>query len=287
VEFAVIAHQQSETNLELSARGWNGADSHLFAPRDALLNLGAGDVALNRLDVSPELDGVEEGLWIVNQLEAQGVLVFNRPAALLAAHDKLITARLLTAAGIPHPRTRRLHDATSLDGLSLPVVAKPRFGSWGRDVTLCRTQAELDNELDRLRFRGWFREHGVLAQELVPPQGWDLRLIVAGGRVVGAARRVAAAGEWRTNVALGGFTAPTDPPPVARALALSAAAAIGADLIGVDLLPTGNGFVVVELNGAVDYRDEYSFAAGDVFESTMAQLVRAAREGRALSAIGA
>ena len=113
VEFAVIAHQRSETNLELSARGWNGADSHLFAPRDALLNPGAGDVALNRLDVSPELDGVEEGLWIVNQLEAQGVLVFNRPPALLAAHDKLITARLLTAAGIPHQRTRRLHHATS------------------------------------------------------------------------------------------------------------------------------------------------------------------------------
>ena len=149
MEFAVIAHQRSETNLELSARGWNGADSHLFAPRDALLNLGAGDVALNRLDVSPELDGVEEGVWMVNQLEAQGVLVFNRPPALLAAHDKLITARLLTAAGIPHPRTRRLHHTTSLDGLSLPVVAKPRFGSWGRDVELCGDRLALDDDYIR------------------------------------------------------------------------------------------------------------------------------------------
>ena len=141
-------------------------------------------------------------------------------------------------SGVPHPHTWHIAEGMPTAAPELPLVLKPRFGSWGRDVSLCRTQVELDNELDRLRFRGWFREHGVLAQELVPPQGWDLRLIVAGGRVVGAARRTAAPGEWRTNVALGGVTEPTEPPPLARALALSAAAAIGADLVGVDLLPT-------------------------------------------------
>jgi glutathione synthase/RimK-type ligase-like ATP-grasp enzyme len=154
-------------------------------------------------------------------------------------------------------------------------------------VTLCRTQIELDNELDRLRFRGWFREHGVIAQELVPPQGWDLRIIVAGGRVVGAARRQAAPGEWRTNVALGGDTEPAEPPPLARALALSAAAALGADLVGVDLLPTENGFLVVEVNGAVDFRAMYALGGGNVFETVVAELLRSTRERRVLSAVGA
>jgi RimK family alpha-L-glutamate ligase len=277
VEFAVIAHQRSETNLELSARGWNGANSHhLFAPRDALLNLGAGDVALNRLDVSPELDGVEEGLWIVNKLEAQGVHVFNRPPGLLAAHDKLITARLLTAAGIPHPRTRRLHHATSLDGLSLPVVAKPRFGSWGRDVELCGDRRAFDDYIRRMQRRDWWRSGGVV-QELVPPRSSDLRVIVAGGQVVGGAMRLAAPGEWRTNVALGGRPVAATPPPEACELALAATRQIGIDFGGVDLLPEEDSWVVLEVNGAVDMRPSYSLGA-DVFSAALASLELSARK---------
>src|SRR5262249_53272776 len=152
------------------------AHSHLVAPREALLRLGEGDIALNRLDVSPELDGVEDGLWIMNQLAAQGVRVLNRPSALLAAHDKLITARLLRTAGIPHPRTRRLHDTTSIEGLRLPIVAKPRFGSWGRDVELCSDGRALNHYVRRMQRRSWWRTGGIV-QELVPPCSSDLRII--------------------------------------------------------------------------------------------------------------
>jgi RimK family alpha-L-glutamate ligase len=276
VDFAIIAHQLSDTNLALAARGWRGAESHLFAPRDALLNLRRGDVALNRLDVSPQLDGVEEGLWIVNQLEAQGVRVLNRPPALLAAHDKLITARLLSAAGIQHPRTRRLHHATSLDGLAMPIVVKPRFGSWGRDVELCGDRRAFDDYIRRMQRRDWWRSGGVV-QELVPPRSSDLRIIVSGGEIVGAATRLAAAGEWRTNVALGARAIAITPPPEAGELALAAARQLGIDFAGVDLLPDDDGWVVLEVNGAVDMRPSYSIG-GDVFSAALASLERIAQK---------
>ena len=247
-----------------------------MSPRQALLTLGRGDVALARVDVSESLDGPEEGLWALERLTDCGVLVLNAPRALLAAHDKLLTARILRAAALPHPRTvlvRHLHELPDID---FPAVLKPRFGSWGRDVVLCHDRAELERSLETLASRPWFRRTGALAQTLIRPLGYDLRLVVANGKVIGAARRTAPPGEWRTNVALGASAVGTVPPPVAHKLAVEAAHASGLDLAGVDLLPTGpGGFCVIELNGAVDFGDHYSFAGRNVFADAMAALAGA------------
>jgi glutathione synthase/RimK-type ligase-like ATP-grasp enzyme len=113
----------------------------------------------------------------------------------------------------------------------------------------------------------------------VPPQGYDLRVLVGGGRVVGAAFRVAAPGEWRTNVSLGGVRRTiSEPSGDAAVLALDAAHATGAALVGVDLLPDGRGgWVVAELNGAVEFTREYA-PWHDVFAETAAALARQALE---------
>ncbi len=278
VRFAVVAHRSTDTNEALAAAaGSLGAAAAVLAPRDALRVLQPGDVALGRLDVREGLDGIESGELELERLAASGVEVLNPPRALAAAHDKLLTARALRLAGLPHPRTWLIAEGMPSAAPELPLVLKPRFGSWGRDVVLCRTREELDEALERASFRGWFREHGALAQELVPPQGWDLRIVVAAGRVVGAARRLAAPGEWRTNVALGGHSEPAAAPLLARTLALAAAQAICADLVGVDLLPTGNGYVIAELNGAVDVQPWYRYD-GDVYADAVFELMRSIRD---------
>jgi RimK family alpha-L-glutamate ligase len=273
MKFAVVAHRRSTTNeaLVAAARAW-GLDSELLEPRRALTLLGPGDVALARLDVREELDGIERGTGELERLAAGGVDVRNPPGSLVVAHDKLLTARTLRLAGLPHPHTTLLSPELPAAVPELPLVLKPRFGSWGRDVELCSTAEELDEALVRLQRKRWFREHGALAQELVEPRGWDLRLVVAGGLVVGAACRIARSGEWRTNAALGAQVEPVEPPPVAVALALAAARAARADLVGVDLLPTRNGFVVLELNGAVDFRPVYA-PHGDVFAAAVAAML--------------
>jgi RimK family alpha-L-glutamate ligase len=288
MRFAVVAHRGSETNVALlEAAGRLGIEADLLQPRDALRLLEAGDIALARLDVREGLDGIESGAPELERLAQLGVEVLNPPRALHAAHDKLLTARALRLAALPHPHTSLLAAGMPSAAPDLPVVLKPRFGSWGRDVELCRTGDELDAELERIAVRDWFQEHGVLAQELVPPQGWDLRVLVAGGRVVGGARRVAAPGEWRTNVSLGGHSEPFEPPALAQSLALAAATAIGGDLIGVDLLPTGNGFVIAELNGAVDFRSWYALGLDSVYTRVVLELLRVAHERIATRAASA
>ena len=273
MRFAVVAHSASPTNLALAARGWDGVRGELLAPREALLTLGRGDVALARLDVRHSLDGVEDGLWALERLAEAGVRVLNRPDAVVLAHDKLLTARLLRRAGLPHPRTMLIERNAPVPDLDFPAVIKPRFGSWGEDVRLCGDREELQALLVDLRCRLWFRATGAVAQELIPPLGHDLRLVVAGGRIVGAAKRIAPPGEWRTNVALGASVVPATPPPVAADLAMAAAQASGLDLVGVDLLPTGpGGFSVIELNGAVDFQPVYGLADGDVYDHALAAL---------------
>src|SRR5947208_12190112 len=94
--FAVIAHRSSATSSRLGS---------VLAPAQALTRLGPGDVALGRLDVLPTLDGIEPGLWTLDRLDENGVVVLNPRSALSAAHDKLATAEALYAARVPHPRT--------------------------------------------------------------------------------------------------------------------------------------------------------------------------------------
>jgi RimK family alpha-L-glutamate ligase len=291
MRFAVVAHRSSETNLALvdAARSL-GFQAQLLEPREALLALGPGDVALARLDVREGLDGIESGTPELDRLADVGVEVLNPPRALVAAHDKLLTARALRFAALPHPHTSLIAAGMPSIAPDLPVVLKPRFGSWGRDVVLCRTADDLEKALEEIAFRDWFQEHGVLAQEFVPPPGaelpqsdttplrWDLRVVVAGGRVVGGAKRIAAPGEWRTNVSLGGRSEGSHPPPLAQSIALQAAAAIGADLVGVDLLPTRRGFVVAELNGAVDFRPSYALGRENVYAEALLSLMQTAQE---------
>ena len=269
---AVIGNP-SAGNLELVA-GLCGAGvgAELVRPAAAGEALRAGDVGLVRLDVLHTLDGVESGLDLIPDLCRRGIRILNRPSSLRTTHDKLQTAACLTAVGVPHPCTRHLVLVEQVLELHPPVVLKPRFGSWGSDVWRCRDLDELRYRASDLVERPWFRKHGVLAQELLPSPGYDLRLLVAGGMLAGAARRISAVGEWRTNVSLGGHVEALDPPEAAIALALRSARATGVDLAGVDLLPLGDGFVVLELNGAADFHRTYSLSGRDVYADVAAAL---------------
>ena len=261
--FAVVAHRVTPTNTRLGA---------VVSPAQAIARLRPGDIALGRLDVLPTLDGVEPGLWALERLAASGVTVLNGRRTLVAAHDKLTTAAALFEARVPHPRTVHIASWKALPELEPPIVFKPRFGSWGQDVLRCDDEESIECALLDLEEKPWFHATGAIAQKLVAPRGYDLRLLIAGDRVVGAVRRIAAPGEWRTNVALGARREPVVPPPEACEVALRAARAVDGALVGIDLLPADLGtWVVLEINGAVDFNPMYTLD-DDVFVDAVAAL---------------
>ena len=280
--YALVAHRETTTTQGLvHAFRALGITSRVLRPREALSVLGPDDVVLARLDIRHDLAGIEPGLWELRMLEREGIRVLNSASALVAAHDKLSCALQLAGTGLAHPPTVPVGVDTREPPLPFPLVLKPRFGSWGRDVVLCTGEEDFALAVAGFRRRPWFRSVGGVAQELLPPTGRDLRVIVSGGEAVGAIERLAAPGEWRTNIALGGVRRPVDAPPGAGELAVAAAAAMGIDLAGVDLLPgPAGGHVVLEVNGAPEFTPEYRRDT-DVFEMALRALVRSL-DGQAL-----
>src|SRR4029079_8074232 len=98
--------------------------------------------------------------------------------------DTFVPPGTLPRASLPHPETWHVRPGRPYDGPPAPLVLKPRHGSWGRHVTLCETDDALRRELRAVREEPWFRQHGALVQELVPPTGSDLRLRRGGGQRV-------------------------------------------------------------------------------------------------------
>lgn len=88
----------------------------------------------------------------------------------------------------------------------------------------------------------------------------DVRVYVVGGEIVGAMRRHAPEGDWRTNVALGGdvegVTDELGREP--RRLAKEATGVLGLDLAGVDLMPIDGEWYILEVNATAGFKGLFS-----------------------------
>ncbi len=263
----VIGSDTNQTSSQLvSAWRSGGVDASLWGANAARNVVVPGDLVVGRLDVLPTLDGIEPGLLDLLLLERSGIEVRNSARALVQAHDKLRTSHLLARAGLPQPRSGWIRDPAGPLPVEPPLVIKPRFGSWGRDVVLCEDERAARLALHAAAETQWFRRHGALAQAFVALPGADLRVLVAGGRPLGAVSRLPAPGEWRTNVSLGGSKTHAEPDAAALTLAVAAARACGGDLVVVDLLPLPDGgYAVLELNGAPDFDEDYARSDRSVY----------------------
>jgi ribosomal protein S6--L-glutamate ligase len=192
------------------------------------------------------------------QLEAAGTPVVNKPRALEIAIDKYLSLALLARAGIRVPETIIVQGEASArhawDQLGGSCVAKPLFGSRGRGIS----RVSSDSEATAIGAGGV-----AYLQEFIPHPGWDLRILVVGDDAF-AMRRVAAAGEWRTNVSLGGRPETVEVPAEVIAIARRAAATVGATIAGVDILPGPDGPVVLEVNAVPAWRGLQSVVDTDL-----------------------
>ena len=234
-------------------------DARSGAARDAGGAVGAGDVDLEALDallirfIPPgSLDQIVFRVDALHVVHDRGLPVVNPPRAVERTVDKHWTSRLLSEAGVPTPATvvvEGFEDALAAFRTMGDVLVKPLLGSGGRGIVRVT-----DEDLAYRVFRALESQRSVFyLQEFVPHGCSDLRFLVAGGRVVAAARRTGDG--WKTNVAAGARMTAHRPLPEEEELAVRAARAVGADYAGVDILESESaGRLVVEVNGIPGWR---------------------------------
>jgi RimK family alpha-L-glutamate ligase len=199
-------------------------------------------------------------------LAEKGVRCVNSPRAIERTIDKSWASAVLALAGIPTPPTivcERYDDAMQAFGrLGGDVVVKPLFGAMGNGIARLE-----DRDVAHRVFRALELERTVYyLQRTVAPVGRrDLRALVVAGEVAGAMERVS--DSWRANVARGARPRAVALADSERELALAAAAAVEADVAGVDLLigPDGEA-AVVEVNGIPGWQALQSVCQRDLAE---------------------
>ncbi|XXF78530.1 RimK family alpha-L-glutamate ligase [Myxococcaceae bacterium GXIMD 01537] len=206
------------------------------------------------------------GLAVVSHFDMMGVPVLNSAQAISRSRDKLRCLQHLSTSGLDIPRTVMAHDRSNVRKLveevgGLPVIIKLLRGTQGVGVMIAHTLAEVQTIVGTF----WDLGQEIVLQEFVSEsRGKDVRALVVGHRVVGAMRRQAKKGEFRSNIHRGGEGSPIELPPAYVEAAVQAARIIGLEVAGVDMLEGREGPRLMELNSSPGFEGLEAATGADI-----------------------
>lgn len=156
--------------------------------------------------------------------------------------DKITQHHEFEKAKIPYIPLLNLSDAT------YPFIAKNKLGSHGDSVYKITCKKDLDKVLEKHKIED------LLFQEF-QTSGFDLRVIVLGGRVLGIMKRTPREGEFLSNFSQGGSIQKSESDAEIEKNSIQAAEHFMLDYVGVDLMLNNNKeWVVLEVNRACQFK---------------------------------
>lgn len=188
----------------------------------------------------------------LKKLEAQKTIVINQAQVFEKAYDKFRTSLALKQAGLPIPKTyltRSYEQAVeAIKKIGTPVVFKPTTGAGGQGVVKAQIFEDACSIAEILANI----ESPLYIQELIPTDR-DIRTFVIGDEVISAIYRVAAK-SWKTSISQGGRAELCPLTDELTNLSLKAAKAIGAEIAGIDLIESKDGYKILEVNTSPGFR---------------------------------
>lgn len=192
------------------------------------------------------------GTAVVRQFEMMRVFTTTESQALVRSRDKLRSLQILSRAGLGLPKTvftnysRDVRKIVEEAG-GAPVIIKLLEGTQGIGVILAETRKAAESVIEAFNNL----QARVIVQEYIKESaGADIRAFVVDGRVVGAMKRQAKEGEFRSNLHRGGTATVIKLTDEEETMALKAAKAMSLDIAGVDMLQSTRGPLILEVNSS-------------------------------------
>lgn len=192
------------------------------------------------------------GTAVVRQFEMMKVFTAIESQALLRSREKLRSLQILSRAGLGLPKTvftnysRNVKEIVQAVG-GAPVVVKLLEGTQGLGVVLAETDNAAESVIDA--FNG-LKVRVIVQEFIAEAKGADIRAFVVDGVVVGAMKRQAKKGEFRSNLHRGGTAEVIELNEEEENAALKAARVMGLGICGVDMLQSKNGPLILEVNSS-------------------------------------
>ena len=233
---------------------YKGKDMPL--PKLVLVRLGAGILPFQ--------------LAVVRHFEQCGVPCINGSTAIETVKDKLRSSQILSKNGIAIPNTMLvrwpIEDNLVTENIGFPCVVKVVTGSYGEGVHLCESKKDYKKLVEFVENLG--NKKTMIVQEYLGDRpSEDLRVLVIGGKVVGAMLRSAPEGDFRANITNGGTGSEFEVTEEIDFIARETAKALGLDIAGVDLLFDHRGFRVCEANSNPGFSGFEKYCGVDVADA--------------------
>src|SRR6188474_3350306 len=147
------------------------------------------------------------GAAVVRQFEMMKVFTAVESQALIRSRDKLRSIQILSRAGLGLPKTVFMDYNGETEGVieavgGAPVIIKLLEGTQGLGVVLAENKKAAQSVIEA--FHGLHAR--IIVQEFIKEsKASDIRAFVVDGEVVGAMKRQAKPGEFRSNLHRGGY----------------------------------------------------------------------------------
>lgn len=190
------------------------------------------------------------GTAVVRQFEMMGVFTTTDSEALVRSRDKLRSLQILSRSKVGLPKTVFTNYSNEVEDVikqvgGAPLILKLLEGTQGLGVVLAETKNAAKSVIEA--FNGL--QARVMVQEFVKEaKGEDIRAFVVDGHVVGAMRRKAKDGEFRSNLHRGGTAEVIELSDEEEIVAIKATKALGLGVAGVDMLQSERGPLILEVN---------------------------------------